>query len=85
MLASYLIGQSYKSIGELKKAEIAYGKAVNSHPEKHIAVLSKWDIAEIAKIQKNEKRLIQVWTDLVFKSKQDKKPPLPDKSSTKPR
>ena len=41
MLASYLIGQSYKSIGELKKAEIAYGKAVNSHPEKHIAVLSK--------------------------------------------
>ena len=73
MLASYLIGQSYKSIGELKKAEIAYGKAVNSHPEKHIAVLSKWDIAEIAKIQNNEKRLIQVWTDLVFKSKQDKK------------
>ena len=60
MLASYLISQSYKSIGELKKAEIAYGKAVNSHPEKHIAVLSKWDIAEIAKIQKNEKRLIQV-------------------------
>ena len=73
MLASYLIGQSYKSIGELKKAEIAYGKAVNSHPEKHIAILSKWDIAEIAKIQKNEKRLIQVWTDLVFESKQDKK------------
>jgi len=72
-MAPFLIGRSYKNIGELKKAEIAYSKTVTNHPTDHIAVLSKWDIAEIAKIQKNEKRLIQILTDLVFNTTRDKK------------
>ena len=71
-LASYLIGQSYKNIGELKKAEIAYSKTISAHSADHIAVLSKWDIAEIAKTQKNDKKLVQIWNDLVFKTKQNK-------------
>lgn len=72
-LASYLIGQSYKNVGELKKAEIAYGKTITNHPEEHIAVLSKWDLAEIAGIRKDSKRLAQVWADLVFDTKQTKR------------
>ena len=31
-LSAYLIGQSYKSIGEVKKAEAAYGKAPPAQP-----------------------------------------------------
>ena len=71
-LSAYLIGKSYKSIGEVKKAEAAYGKAIASHPVDHIAVLSKWDMAEIARIHKDAKRLAQVWSDLVFNTKLNK-------------
>ncbi len=42
-LASYLIGKSYKNIGELKKAESAYSKTIINHPTDHIALLCKWD------------------------------------------
>ncbi len=72
-LSSYLIGRSYKSIGELQKAETAHGKAINAHPADHIAVLAKWDMADIARIRKDTKRLVQVWSDLTFNTKPDKK------------
>ena len=39
-LASSLIGKSYKNVGELKKAEIANGKAITNHTDEHLAVLS---------------------------------------------
>ena len=71
-LSAYLIGKSYKSIGEVKKAKAAYGKAIAAHPVDHIAVLSKWDMAEIARIRKDAKRLAQVWSDLVFNTKLNK-------------
>jgi len=56
-LATYLIGRSYKNIGELKKAESAYSKTITDYPTDHIALLSKWDLAGISSIKKDQKRL----------------------------
>ncbi|MDP6795799.1 MAG: tetratricopeptide repeat protein [Verrucomicrobiota bacterium] len=71
-LSAYLIGRSYKSVGEVKQADAAYGKAIAAHPDDHVAVLSKWDMAEIAHIRKDTRRLEQVWSDLVFNTKLNK-------------
>ena len=68
-LSAYLIGRSYKSVGEVKQADTAYGKAITAHPDDHVAVLSKWDMAEIAHIRKDTQRLEQGWSDLVFNTK----------------
>ena len=71
-LSAYLIGRSYKSVGEVKQADDAYGKVIAAHPGDHVAVLSKWDMAEIAHIRKDTRRLEQVWSDLVFNTKLNK-------------
>ena len=71
-LSAYLIGRSYKSVGEVKHADAAYGKAIKAHPDDHVAVLSKWDMAEIAHVRKDTRRLEQVWMDLVFNTKLNK-------------
>ena len=71
--ASYLIGKSYKDIGELKKAESAYSNAIINYPNHHIALLSKWGLSEIATIKKDEKRLIQIWKDIVLKTANNKR------------
>ena len=72
-LATYLIGKSYKNIGELKKAESAYGKTIINYPSDHIALLSKLDLADISLIKKDQKRLNQIWGDIVFKTDKNKK------------
>ena len=72
-LATYLIGRSYKNIGELKKAASAYSKTITDYPTDHIALLSKWDLAGISSIKKDQKRLNQIWIDIVFNTENNKK------------
>ena len=72
-LAIFLIGKSYKNIGELKKADTAYRKTINNYPKDHIALLSKWDLIEIASIKKDQKSLNKIWNDIVFKTEKNKK------------
>jgi tetratricopeptide (TPR) repeat protein len=59
-------------VGDVTQADTAYGKAITAHPDDHVAVLSKWDMAEIAHIRKDTQRLEQVWSDLVFNTKLNK-------------
>ena len=72
ILAAYLMGRSYKSTGELPKAEKAYARAIASHPDHYTAVLAKWDLAEIYRIQKADDKRVKIWEDLAFKTKRTK-------------
>ena len=71
-LAAYLIGQSYKTAGEINNAEKAYRRAVATHPKHHTSVLAKWDLADIYRIRKDTHRRVQIWEDLTYKTKRDK-------------
>ena len=71
-LAAYLIGQSYKTAGEINNAEKAYRRAVAAHPKHHTSVLAKWDLADIYRIRKDTHRRVQIWEDLTYKTKRDK-------------
>ncbi len=67
--AAYLIGASYKSIGEIKPAKKAYAKVIEKHPEHLVAVLSKWDMMDLAKIEKDEERRTELLEEFAFKIK----------------
>jgi len=72
ILAAYLIGQSYKTAGEINNAEKAYRRAMAAHPKHHTSVLAKWDLADIYRIRKDTTRRVQIWEDLTYKTKRDK-------------
>ncbi len=71
-LAAYLMGKSYKDVGELKNAEKAYARTITEYEDHHVSVLSKWDLSEIYGEQKKSTQRMEVWKDLAFKVKRTK-------------
>ena len=65
-LAAYLIGKTYKDIGEVKNSIKAFDKVREDYPDKHVSVLSLWEILDIAKVHKDEKLRIKVLKELTF-------------------
>jgi len=70
--SAYLIGRSYKNIGELKPAKKAFAKVLEKHPDHLVAVLSKWDLMDIAKIENDDEKRQALLEDLAFKTKRNK-------------
>lgn len=66
ILASYLIGSSYDSIGQTEKAEAGYLKTVNTHPDHYVATLAKVNLLHLAKVKKDEKKRMLLLADLTF-------------------
>ena len=71
-LASLLIGQSYKRVGELKNAIKAYRRTVLDHPAHYISVLAKWDLADIYREMNDQASRVEVWENLTYKTKRTK-------------
>ena len=71
-LAAYMIGKCYKDTGELKNAEKAYGRAIIDYEKHHVAVLSKWDLAEVFGERGDQVRRVEMWKNLAFKVKRTK-------------
>ncbi|MEK9986145.1 MAG: tetratricopeptide repeat protein, partial [Opitutae bacterium] len=65
-LAAYLIGKTYKDIGEVKNSIKAFDKVREDYPDKHVSVLSLWEILDIAKVHKDEKLRIKFLKELTF-------------------
>ena len=72
MLSGYLIGRSYQSAGELQNAEKAYIQAITTNPKHQTSVLSKWELAEIYRIRKDNVKRVKIWEDLTYKTKRTK-------------
>jgi TolA-binding protein len=54
--AAYYIGSTYKSMGELAKAKKAYAHVLAKYPSHNVAVFARVDLADIARIEGDEKR-----------------------------
>jgi len=67
--ASYLIGKTYKEMGEVEKAKKAYAAVIAGHPEHLVTVLAKLDLIEMAGTQKDTIRQVELWKDLTFDTK----------------
>ncbi len=68
LAAAYSIARAYKDMGDVKQAKKAYGTVLAKHGGHLVAVLSRVDLAEIARIEGDEKRRVALWQELVFQT-----------------
>ena len=68
-LASYLIANAYRSMGEIENAEKAYFEVINKHAEHLVATLSRVDLLNIARTRKDKKRTLQLLAALTYETK----------------
>jgi tetratricopeptide (TPR) repeat protein len=66
--AGYLIGKTYKDMGEVKQAKKFYSKVLSDYPDSLMAVMAKIDLADLARAEGDEKRRLALWNDVVFKA-----------------
>ena len=71
-LAAYLIGNSYKAIGEVNNAIKAYERVREEYPEKHVRILALWDMLDIAKVHSDDKLKLKILRELTFDIKRNK-------------
>ena len=71
-LAAYLIGKSYKDIGEIKNSIKAFDNVREDYPDKQVRVLALWDMLDIANVHKDEKLRIKILKELTFEIKRTK-------------
>ncbi len=65
-LAAYLIGKTYKDIGEVKNAINAFDKVREDYPDKHVSVLALWEVLDLSKVHKDEKLRLKILKELTF-------------------
>lgn len=70
--AAYLIGRTYKSMGDNALAKKAYLKVIATHPAETVAVRSKIDLADLARIEGDTKRKVALWNEVVFATERTK-------------
>jgi len=63
--AAYKIGESYKAMGEIAKAKDAYQKVLEKHADEMVAVLARFDLAELARIEQDRPRRIAILKELI--------------------
>lgn len=66
--SAYLIARTYKDMGDIKLAKKAYGVVMERHPKHLVSVLAKVDLADIARIEMDDKRRVALWQDLVYET-----------------
>jgi TolA-binding protein len=69
VVARFKIASSYKLIGDIRKAKKAYAGLIIEHPEQFVAALAKVDLIDIARIEEDFERRVELWKDLTFKTK----------------
>ncbi|MBI1374614.1 MAG: tetratricopeptide repeat protein [Phycisphaera sp.] len=72
IVASYMIGRSYQDIGEPAKAKKAYAQLIADHPNHVVAVKAKVNLVEIARVEEDNDRRVELWKDLTYNTKRDK-------------
>lgn len=66
--ASYLIGSAYKAMGEAKPAKKAYAAVLSNHPKHLVATLARVDLLDLARIENETPRRVQLWREVVFEA-----------------
>ena len=71
-LAAYLIGKTYKDIGEVKHAIKAFDNVRENYPDKHVSVLALWEVLDLSKVHRDEKLRLKILKELTFDIKRTK-------------
>ena len=64
--AAYLIGKTYKDIGDVKAAKKAYAKLLTTHPKHVFTVYARLDLVEIAGKENDAERRLTLLKELAF-------------------
>ena len=72
ILSKYMIGYCYREMGEVKKAEKRFVALLEEHPKHLVAVRTKRNLIEIAKLQDDQEKRIKYLKDLAFKTERSK-------------
>ncbi len=64
--AAYYIGQSYKDMGEVRKAKTAYQAVLDEHPQHLAAALAAVDFVDLTMIDDDIKKRLELWKLLTF-------------------
>ncbi|WP_166819692.1 tetratricopeptide repeat protein [Thalassoroseus pseudoceratinae] len=64
--SAYFIGQTYKNIGEPKKAKQAYAAVLKNHPKHLVAVYALHDLIDISKVEGDLDGRVELWKRLTF-------------------
>lgn len=70
--SAYLIGKTYKDMGDVKLARKAYGKVLTDHPTHLVAVMSKLDLAELCRVEGDMKKRSSLLGEVVYSTERDK-------------
>jgi len=66
VLASFLIADTYNAMGEVEKAEPAYLRTFNDHPDEQLAVLARVQLLEIARTRGDASKRLAMLRDLAL-------------------
>jgi tetratricopeptide (TPR) repeat protein len=66
--AGYLIGKTYKETGEIKQAKKYFAKVLIDHPDSLAALMSKIELADMARVEGDDKRRLALWNEVVFRA-----------------
>lgn len=64
--AAFLIGRSYKDIGETKKAKATLNDVVKKHEKHVVAALAMSELLELAETEMDDKARVDLWKKLTF-------------------
>ncbi len=64
--SAYFIGQTYKNIGEPKKAKQAYAAVLKNHPKHLVSVYALHDLIDISKVEGDLDERVGLWKRLTF-------------------
>lgn len=64
--SAYLIAKTYKDMGETKKAKQAYADLLKKHDKHLVAVMARVDLLDIARLENDNSRRVQLWRELTF-------------------
>jgi tetratricopeptide (TPR) repeat protein len=62
----YFIARTYKDMGETQQARKAYAAVLMHHPRHLVAVLSRVDLIDMARVQGDQQTCVKLWRELVF-------------------
>src|SRR5262249_43177434 len=63
---AYLIGRTYRDMGDLKAAKKAYDKLLKKHAGQYVAVLARVDLVDIAEKEKEDSRRVALLRELTY-------------------
>jgi tetratricopeptide (TPR) repeat protein len=66
--SAYLIGETYKALGDLRAAKKAYGNVLEENGKQLVGILARRDLIEMAQQEKDDPRRLELLKELTFEA-----------------